>query len=84
VAGVPVVVLRHPTNLRDLVASGAALGVKEGESPRASIEALLGNPEARAAWRKSRDAFLTDVAMGVDGKALARLIGLVSRMAGLN
>lgn len=84
VAGVPVVILRHPSNLRDLVASGAALGVPDGGDAGPSIEALMMNPEARDLWRISRDAFLVDVAHGVDGKALDRLIKLVSQMAGLN
>ena len=84
VAGVPVVILRHPSNLRDLVASGAALGVPDGGDAGPSIEALMTDPKARERWRKSRDAFLVDVAHGVDGKGLDRLIKLVSRMAGLN
>jgi hypothetical protein len=84
VAGVPVVVLRHPSNLRDLVASGAAVGVLDGEDPRPGLEALLTNEEVRERWRKSRDAFLLEVAHGVDGKALDRLLLLVSKMAGLN
>lgn len=84
VAGVPVLVLRHPSNLRDLVASGAALGVADGEDPTPGIEALLSNEEVRAGWRKYRAAFLRDVAHGVDGQALDRLIRCVSRMAGLN
>ena len=84
VAGVPVVVLRHPSNLRDLVSSGAALGVPDGEDPQPSIEALLTNPDARKRWRESRDTFLQDVAHGVDGQALDRLALLVSRMAGLD
>ena len=84
VAGVPVVVLRHPSNLRDLVASGAALGVPDGEDPRATLDSLLTSEEVRAKWRRSRDAFLLDVAHGVDGQALGRLLELVTRMAGLN
>ena len=84
VASVPVVVLRHPSNLRDLVASGAAFGVPEGVDPQPSMEALLRNAEVRANWRRSRDAFLQDVAHGVDGKALDRLLQLLSKMAGLN
>lgn len=83
VAGVPVVVLRHPSNLRDVVASGAALGVPDGADPRPSIESLLRDETSRAAWRGSRDAFLKDVACGVDGQALNRLLDLVSTMAGL-
>jgi glycosyltransferase involved in cell wall biosynthesis len=83
VAGVPVVVLRHPSNLRDVVASGAAVGVPDGVDPKAAIESLLSDESIRAAWRKSRDAFLDDVAHGVDGRALDRLLGLVSTMTGL-
>lgn len=84
VAGVPVVILRHPSNLRDLVASGAAAGVPEGCDPKPVLEDLLANEAVRRAWRGSRDAFLLDVAHGVDGQALDRLLGLVSGMAGLN
>jgi CDP-Glycerol:Poly(glycerophosphate) glycerophosphotransferase len=83
VAGVPVVVLRHPSNLRDVVASGAALGVPDGVSPRLALQSLLDDVAVRAAWRKSRDAFLKDVAHGVDGVALDRILNLVSNMAGL-
>jgi len=83
VAGVPVVVLRHPSNLREVVASGAAVGVPDGVDPKAAMESLLTDGSVRAAWRKSRDAFLGDVAHGVDGRALDRLLGLVSSMAGL-
>lgn len=84
VAGVPVVVLRHPSNLRDLVTSGAAIGVPDGAHPRPQIEALLSDETIRAEWRGAREAFLRDVAHGVDGQALDRLLGLISRMAGLN
>ena len=84
VASVPVVVLRHPSNLRDVVASGAALGVPDGEDPRARIEGLLIDPVVREQWQRSRDAFLQDVAHGVDGKALDRLIALLSKMAALD
>ena len=83
VAGVPVVILRHPSNLRDVVASGAALGVPDGADPRPAIESLLRDEKIRSAWRASRDAFLKDVAHGVDGQALSRLSGLVRIMAGL-
>jgi hypothetical protein len=84
VAGVPVVVLRHPSNLRDLVASGAALGVRDGDDPHPAMEALLGNEGVRESWRKAREAFLLDVAHGVDGAALDRLVRLVSGMARLD
>jgi hypothetical protein len=78
-----VVVLRHPSNLRDVVASGAALGVADGADPGPAIESLLRDETVRGAWRKSRDLFLKDTAHGVDGKALDRLLGVVSSMAGL-
>ena len=84
VAGVPVVVLRHPSNLRDLVGSGAALGVRDGDDPRPVIESLLGDEEVKTRWRAARDSFLRDVAHGVDGKALDRLLNLVSQAAGLD
>ena len=83
VAGVPVVVLRHPSNLREVVASGAAAGVPDGVDPRPAIESLLMDEGVKAAGRKSRDAFLDDVAPGVEGRALDRLLGLISTMAGL-
>lgn len=83
VAGVPVVVLRHPSNLRDVVASGAALGVPDGADPRPFIESLLRDDSTRTAWRVSREAFLNDVAHGVDGRALDRLLKLVCAMAEL-
>lgn len=84
VAGVPVAVLRHPSNLRDLVARGAALGVGDGEDPGPAIRSLLHDAEARSKWAGCRATFLQDVAHGVDGQALPRLMELVSRMAGLD
>jgi hypothetical protein len=84
VAGVPVVVLRHPSNLRDLVASGAAVGVRDDEDPRHVIAGLLEDEVLRQQFRESREAFLRDVAHGVDGHALDRLLGLISRMSGLD
>jgi len=65
------------------VTSGAALGVPDGVDPRKTIEALLGDEDVRAAWRTARQAFLDDVAHGVDGQALSRLLGLIRTMAGL-
>lgn len=83
VAQVPVVILRHPSNLRDVVGSGAAIGVPDGGDPKPAIESLLTDEGVRATWRKSRDAFLNDVGHGVDGHALDRLLRLISTMAGL-
>lgn len=83
VANVPVVVLRHPSNLRDVVGSGAALGVPEGADPGPAIASLLREGPAREQWREARARFLEDVAHGVDGQALERLMSLVSTTAGL-
>jgi len=66
-----------------VVASGAALGVPDGADPGPAIGSLLSDHDVRAAWRRSRDAFLSDVAHGVDGQALDRLRRLVSSTAGL-
>ncbi len=84
VAGVPVVVLRHPSNLRDLVASGVALGVPEDADPGPSLRALLTDAAVRERWRKARETFLADVACGVDGQALERQMALLRRMAALD
>jgi hypothetical protein len=84
VAGVPVVVMRHPSNLRDLVSSGAAAGVPQGEDPQPVVQSLLEDESVRQRFRESREAFLRDVAHGVDGHSLERLLGLISRMSGLD
>ena len=81
VASVPVVILRHPSNLRDLVASGAALGVGDGVDPLPAIEALLNDQKTRAGWKNARDAYLVDVAHGVDGHSLKRLMALSTQLA---
>ncbi|MEO5762053.1 MAG: CDP-glycerol glycerophosphotransferase family protein [Vicinamibacteria bacterium] len=81
VAGIPVVILRHPSNLREVVTSGAAHGVADGADPLPVMEALLTDKKTRDAWRIARDAYLVDVAHGVDGKALERLISLLSAVA---
>ncbi|MEO8360868.1 MAG: CDP-glycerol glycerophosphotransferase family protein [Vicinamibacteria bacterium] len=81
VAGIPVVILRHPSNLREVVTSGAAHGVADGADPLPVMEALLSHQKTRDAWKIARDAFLVDVAHGVDGKALERLISLLSDVA---
>jgi hypothetical protein len=83
VANVPVVVLRHPSNLRDVVASGAALGVPDGADPGSAMASLLREGPTRDQWRGARERFLDDVAHGVDGQALELLMNLVSTTAGL-
>ena len=76
VAEVPVVILRHPSNLRDVVASGAAVGVADGVDPFEALTSLLSPGKPKDRWKEARNAYLVDVAHGVDGKSLDRLIDL--------
>jgi len=82
VLGRPVVVLQMPTNLRALVASGAALGVSEGEDPRPALEAVLFDPATRARLEEARGRYLSEVAHGVDGRATERILALLRDTAG--
>ena len=76
--GRPVIVLNMPTHLRDLVAAGVALGVAEGDDPRPALAgALVRRGGARGARRGARARYLADLAMGVDGRATARIVGLL-------
>jgi hypothetical protein len=84
VADVPVIILRHPSNLREVVASGAALGVPDGGDPLPVIESILSDPKTRRAWKEARDAYLVDVAHGVDGKSLDRLLALFGELSGVS
>jgi hypothetical protein len=77
----PVVVLNMPTNLRELVESGAALGVPAGEDPRPALEAVLFDEATRARLAEARERYLSEVAHGVDGGATARIIELIRAVA---
>lgn len=81
ILGRPVLVLNMPTNLRDLVESGAALGVAEGADPRLALDALLFDPGTRAALDEAREHYLSQVARGVDGRATARIVALLREAA---
>ncbi|HEX6737372.1 MAG TPA: UDP-N-acetylglucosamine 2-epimerase, partial [Vicinamibacteria bacterium] len=78
----PVVVLNMPTNLRELVESGAARGVPAGEDPRPALQAVLFDEAARAELAAARARYLSEVAHGVDGQATARLLALLRDTAG--
>lgn len=82
VAGVPVVILRHPSNLRDIVASGAALGVPDREDPAPVIRALLFDSETRTRWSIRCEEFLRDSACSVDGHAAERMAQTLRTVAG--
>jgi UDP-N-acetylglucosamine 2-epimerase len=77
VLGRPVVVLNMPTNLRELVSAGAALGVAAGEDPRPALQAVLFDEAARARLDEARARYLSEVAHGVDGQATARILELL-------
>jgi hypothetical protein len=82
VLGRPVVVLNMPTHLRDLEDQGVALGVAAGEDPLPALRAVLFDAEARGALAEARARYLSDFAMGVDGRATARIAALLREAAG--
>jgi hypothetical protein len=83
VLGLPVVVLNQPNHLRELVDRGVALGVGAGEDPRPALEAALFDAPTRERLATARGRYLDEVALGVDGRATARLLALVREQAGL-
>jgi len=82
VLGLPVLILNMPTNLRDLVEQGVAVGVAVGEDPLPPLKAILFDTMTRAALEAARRRHLSDVAHGVDGKASGRILDLIRRTAG--
>jgi hypothetical protein len=80
IAGRPVIVLNMPTHLSDLVASGAALGVPEGGDPREALAGALAAGPVREGLDRARDAYLGELAMGVDGGATGPRHGLYRRV----
>jgi hypothetical protein len=82
VLGKPVVVLNMPTNLKEMVDAGAALGVPEGEDPGGTLESALGDRATQERLAAARSAYLNDVASGVDGRATLRLLELLRATAG--
>jgi hypothetical protein len=77
VLGRPVIVLNLPTHLSDLVRAGVALGVPEGGDPREALAGALAPGPVREGLDRARDAYLGELAMGVDGGATARIVALV-------
>lgn len=78
----PVLVLDMPTNLRELVDSGAALGVEQGADPLPALRALLFDQATREALRDARARYGHDVAGGVDGRATERIVELLRAASG--
>ena len=81
VLGRPVIVLNMPTHLRDLVDQGVALGVGAGEDPLPALRAALFDAEARGRLAEARARYLSDFAMGVDGRATSRIAALLRDFA---
>ena len=82
VLGRPVVVLNMPTHLRELADQGVAVGVGAAEDPAAALRAVLFEPATAERLRAARERYLSDFAMGVDGRATERIAGLVRETAG--
>jgi len=59
------------------VAAGAALGVPEGGDPAGALAGALAPGAVREALDRARDAYLGELAMGVDGGATARIVALI-------
>ena len=81
VLGRPVVILNMPTNLREMVDAGVAIGVAAGEDPSSAVRAALDDPGVRERLRAARERYLADVASGVDGRATARILDLMQQTA---
>lgn len=79
----PVLVLDMPSNLRELVEAGAALGVAQGADPQPALQALLFGDEARARLAEARARYRQDVAGGLDGRATERIVALLRAAAGV-
>ncbi|HET7747210.1 MAG TPA: CDP-glycerol glycerophosphotransferase family protein [Vicinamibacteria bacterium] len=81
VLGRPVVILNAPTNLRLLVEQGVALGVPAGHDPTETLRRALFDPGTRNDLDAARARYVTDVAMGADGGATARIAALIEETA---
>jgi hypothetical protein len=81
VLGRPVVLLDTPTNLQALVEQGVALGVPAGADPAGVLRRAVADAATRDALAAARGHYLSDVAMGVDGRATARIAALVEETA---
>jgi hypothetical protein len=82
VLGRPVVVLNMPTHLRELTEQGVAVGVAASDDPISALRAVLFEPETVERLRAARGRYLSDFAMGVDGRATERIAALVRETAG--
>ena len=77
VLGRPVVILNMPTNLAEMVESGAAVGVDAGDDPGPALASVLDDAATKARLEEARRRYLSDLARGVDGQATARIVALL-------
>jgi len=81
ILGRPVVILNMPTHLAELVEQGVAVGVGANEDPAPVLSAVLLDPALRGRLAHARDAYVSDLAMGADGEATARILDLLRATA---
>ena len=77
----PVLVLNAPTNLREMVEEGVALGVPAGEDPTDALRRALFDAPTREALAAARARYRPQIAYGEDGRATARILALVREVA---
>jgi hypothetical protein len=76
----PVLILNMPTNLKDLVVQGVAMGVPLGADPAPAVRALLFDEATQARLREARARYIRDLAGDIDGQATARIARLLREM----
>jgi hypothetical protein len=81
VLGRPVVILNMPTNQRQLVERGVALGVAVGEDAAPAIEQVLFDSATQERIAQAREALLPELAFGLDGQATRRILDLIRQTA---
>jgi UDP-N-acetylglucosamine 2-epimerase len=81
VLGRPVLVLNLPTHLSYLVDAGVALGVPAGGDPAPALRDALTPGPIREGLDRARASYLSELAMGVDGGATARIVALLRETA---
>jgi len=81
VLGRPILILNMPTNQREMVERGAALGVPAGADPGPALSRLLFDAATREALAAARARYLPEVAFGLDGGATERVLSLIRETA---
>ncbi len=82
VLNVPALVLALPSNLSPFVEAGAMEGVAAGAPAGPALEGILYDEERRERLRAGRRAFLDSYGIVADGRATARAVEAILRLAG--